>query len=494
MEKKKMSLYLKIALTAAVGAVFALTGQSAFADAATEMVNPKDKVLVGYWHNWASSGKDGYKQGTSANFDLSQTQEGYNVIDVSFMKTAPGQTIPTFKPYNKTDSEFRSEVASLNAKGKSVLIALGGADAHIELSKAQEEAFVKEIIRLVDSYGFDGLDIDLEQTAIDAADNKSVIPSALRKVKAHYRAQGQNFMITMAPEFPYLKDSGKYAPYIKGLEGDYDFINPQYYNQGGDGFWDAESNSWISQSNDEKKEAFLYGLTKRLATGTDGFIKIPADKLVIGLPANEDAAATGYVKKPQDVANALSRLKDSGNEIKGLMTWSVNWDAGWSLNGTNYNNAFVKTYAPMLFDNTGGGNESKPSLPIITISDISDTSAKIRVTSSDSIGIQEYRIKVGGQTYTSQTGIQVLTGLKADTTYQLEVTAVNKQGISSEVASASFKTTGGDVVAPFESWNKDKAYLAGDKVSYKGKNYEAKWWTKGDYPDQSGPNGPWKAL
>lgn len=98
------------------------------------------------------------------------------------------------------------------------------------------------------------MDIDLEQSAIDAADNNTVIPSALRKVKAHYRQQDKNFMITMAPEFPYLTTTGKYAPYIHGLEGDYDYINPQYYNQGGDGFWDSDLNMWISQSNDEQKE------------------------------------------------------------------------------------------------------------------------------------------------------------------------------------------------------------------------------------------------
>lgn len=77
-----------------------------------------------------------------------------------------------------------------------------------------------------------------------------------------------------------------------------------------------------------KKEDFLYGLTQRLVTGTDGFIKIPASKFVIGLPSNNDAAATGYVKDPNAVKNVLNRLKASGNEIKGLMTWSVNWDAG----------------------------------------------------------------------------------------------------------------------------------------------------------------------
>ncbi|MDM5146456.1 hypothetical protein ICE98_03605 [Lactococcus lactis] len=45
---------------------------------------------------------------------------------------------------------------------------------------------------------------------------------------------------------------------------------------------DSDLNMWISQSNDEKKEDFLYGLTQRLVTGTDGFIKFqPVNSLLV---------------------------------------------------------------------------------------------------------------------------------------------------------------------------------------------------------------------
>ncbi len=35
-------------------------------------------------------------------------------------------------------------------------------------------------------------------------------------------------------------------------------------------------------------------------------------------------------------------------------------------------------------------------------------------------------------------------------------------------------------------WNSSKAYNGGDTVTYKGKKYKAKWWTKGEAPDASG--------
>ena len=57
----------------------------------------------------------------------------------------------------------------------------------------------------------------------------------------------------MAPEFPYLRTNGTYLDYINALEGYYDFIAPQYYNQGGDGIWVDELNAWITQNNDAMK-------------------------------------------------------------------------------------------------------------------------------------------------------------------------------------------------------------------------------------------------
>ncbi|KAK6029284.1 chitinase C1 domain protein [Ostertagia ostertagi] len=304
-------------------------------------VNGK-KVLVGYWHNWASK-NDGYQKGTSSSISLSEVSEAYNVVAVSFMKSDGTTRIPTFKPYNKSNRAFRAEVSTLNAQGRTVLISLGGADAHIVLERGDEQALADEIIRLVETYGFDGLDIDLEQSAITAGDNQTVIPAALKLVKDQYREQGKNFVISMAPEFPYLKKSA-YQTYIKSLEGYYDFIAPQYYNQGEDGVWVDEINKWVAQNNDRLKYEFLYYLTNSLIHGKGGFLKIPNDKLVIGLPANKDAAGSGYVKDPKAVYRTFNRLALDGKPIKGLMTWSANWDTGKDAKGVPYENEFVTRY------------------------------------------------------------------------------------------------------------------------------------------------------
>ncbi|MDT2040912.1 chitinase [Providencia stuartii] len=307
------------------------------------------KIMMGFWHNWAAGASDGYQQGQCANMNLTDIPEEYNVVAVAFMK---GEGIPTFKPYNLSDAEFRRQVGVLNSQGRAVLISLGGADAHIQLKTGDEDKLTNEIIRLVETYGFDGLDIDLEQTAISSANNKTVLPAALKKVKEHYAAEGKNFIISMAPEFPYLRINGAYLDYINALEGYYDFIAPQYYNQGGDGICVDETTSgkgaWLSQNSDAMKEDFLYYLTESLVTGTRGYTKIPPSKFVIGLPANNDAAGSGYVIDKQAVYNAFARLDAKNLSIKGLMTWSVNWDNGKSKAGVAYNWEFKTRYAALL--------------------------------------------------------------------------------------------------------------------------------------------------
>ncbi|MGR5212361.1 immunoglobulin-like domain-containing protein [Vibrio rotiferianus] len=342
---KQKALYLAVAL--------GLSGLSNVASA-NEMVNPDGGVVVGYWHNWCDGA--GYKGGNAPCVTLDEVDPMYNVVNVSFMKvfnTSEGR-IPTFKldpNIGLSEQQFIDQIGALNQQGRAVLIALGGADAHVELKTGDEQAFAQEIIRLTDKFGFDGLDIDLEQSAVTASDNQTVIPAALRLVKEHYQQQGKNFLITMAPEFPYLTEGGKYVPYITGLEGYYDWINPQFYNQGGDGIW-VEGVGWIAQNNDALKQEFIYYISDSLSNGTRGFHKIRHDKLVFGIPSNIDAAATGFVPDPQDLYDAFDQLKAQGQALRGVMTWSVNWDMGTDKNGQAYGEKFVKDYGPFIHGQT----------------------------------------------------------------------------------------------------------------------------------------------
>ncbi|XVJ46254.1 carbohydrate-binding protein [Pseudomonas sp. UBT] len=432
------------------------------------------KILMGFWHNWPAGHSDGYQGGHFANLELVDIPRDYNVVAVAFMK---GQGIPTFKPYNLSDDEFRRQVGVLNSQGRAVLISLGGADAHIELHKGDEQPLANEIIRLVETYGFDGLDIDLEQSAIDFADNKTVLPTALKLVKDHYKGEGKHFIISMAPEFPYLRAGGKYVDYIQALEGYYDFIAPQYYNQGGDGIWVQEFNNsqgvWIAQNNDAMKEDFLYYLTESLVTGTRDYIAIPADKFVIGLPTNIDAAATGYVIEPAAVVNAFKRLDAAGHSIKGLMTWSINWDNGVSRDNVPYDWEFYNRYAPLIHGDTGIGD--RPTAPAnLSYKDVTET--RVTLSWGAAAGprpIQTYTLYRNG-TPIGQTAnlTREDSGLTPNTQYSYFVTATDSLGKESLPSMSLSVRTAGDVTDPeYPEWQLDHRYRKGDGVTYEGNRY-----------------------
>ncbi|MFB4213161.1 5'-nucleotidase C-terminal domain-containing protein [Shouchella sp. JSM 1781072] len=46
----------------------------------------------------------------------------------------------------------------------------------------------------------------------------------------------------------------------------------------------------------------------------------------------------------------------------------------------------------------------------------------------------------------------------------------------------------------FDEWKADQVYTAGDQVAYNGEFYEAKWWTQGEHPSKSGQWDVWKKV
>ncbi|AOT10750.1 lytic polysaccharide monooxygenase [Pseudoalteromonas luteoviolacea] len=74
-----------------------------------------------------------------------------------------------------------------------------------------------------------------------------------------------------------------------------------------------------------------------------------------------------------------------------------------------------------------------------------------------------------------------------DTSYTVGVSVSDGELSSTTTADITVK----NVASTLKPWNKSKTYVAGDKVSHNGVDYEAKWWNRGEEP---GTTQVWKKI
>jgi chitinase len=310
-------------------------------------VRAQQHDLVGYWHNW--------NDGSAPYLALSQIDDRYTVIDVAFAEPVPGTShLMAFYPSGTPQSIFIAEVAALRAQGKKVLISIGGANASVHLDSDQErDEFVSSMLAILGTYGFNGIDIDLEGSSVAITGGTIGTPAdatilrlinAINAIADAFEAStGAPMMLTMAPETAYVQGGqsayggiwGAYLPVIDALRDRIDILHVQLYNSGS--MYGIDGGIYTQGTVDfivSQTEAVLQGF------GTVGgsFAPLPAEKVAIGLPACPSAAGGGYVS-PAVLAAAVGYLRGAGPQpgqyqllsaypdLRGLMTWSINWDA-----------------------------------------------------------------------------------------------------------------------------------------------------------------------
>ncbi|WP_372007545.1 lytic polysaccharide monooxygenase [Paenibacillus chitinolyticus] len=149
----------------------------------------------------------------------------------------------------------------------------------------------------------------------------------------------------------------------------------------------------------------------------------------------------------------------------------------------------------------GGGtgtptDNQAPTVPAgVTASGVTANSVTLNWSaSSDNVGVTGYDVYQGSTLVgTSTTTSFTVTGLAADTSYTFTVKAKDAAGNTSAASSAvTAKTTAGGTggtTAP--AWSASSVYTAGNRVTYNGVVYEAKWWTQGETP---GKADVWKTV
>ena len=173
-----------------------------------------------------------------------------------------------------------------------------------------------ESLTLISNYGFDGVDIDLENGI-----NATYMGQALRSI---YNGGGK--VITMAPQTIDMQStSGGYFQLALGIKDILTVVNMQYYNSG----------TMLGCNGSVYAQGTVDFLTALACIQLQGGLR--ADQVGLGLPASSQAAGGGYQAPANTVSalNCLARGTSCGSfkpsttypAIRGAMTWSINWDA-----------------------------------------------------------------------------------------------------------------------------------------------------------------------
>ncbi len=305
--------------------------------------------LIGYLHNW---------QDTNAPYiPLDQVDSRYSVINIAFATPQSGTDyIMEFTPDQVSVSTFISQIQAVQAQQRKVLISIGGATAPISLDNIIErDSFINSMTSILNLYNFDGIDIDLEGSSLLVSGGTIANPIdqpvvnliyAVKQIMANYHnSHGKRLLLTMAPETAFVQGGqsayagiwGAYLPVIHALRDSLYILYVQLYNSGS--MYGIDGNIYTQGTSD-----FIIAMCEAVMQGfnTAGgmFAGLPANKVAVGLPACTMAAGGGYAdtasvraavnylcgKGPKPGAYTL--VQSSGYpSLKGLMTWSINWDA-----------------------------------------------------------------------------------------------------------------------------------------------------------------------
>ncbi|WP_116042712.1 cellulose binding domain-containing protein [Amycolatopsis palatopharyngis] len=289
--------------------------------------------LTGYWHNFVNP---------AVELRLRDVPAEYDLVAAAFAEATgtPGAVTFAVDPGlstalgGYTDADFQADVRTLKARGTKVILSVGGEAGRVSVGdSASAENFARSVHAIMREFGFDGVDIDLENGL-----NPIYMAQALRSLRS---MAGSGLIITMAPQTIDMQSPGaSYFRLALDIKDILTVVHTQFYNSGSMLGCDQ------SQAYGQGTVNFLTALTcLQLENG------LRPDQVALGLPAGPGAAGGGVVA-PSVVTDALDCFAKGTRcgsfqpprtypDIRGAMTWSINWDVS---NG----NDFARTVGPHL--------------------------------------------------------------------------------------------------------------------------------------------------
>ncbi|MDQ0089025.1 chitinase [Paenibacillus anaericanus] len=452
------------------------------------------KTIVGYWHNFDNG---------SGFIKLRDVSTKFDVINVSFAEPTSGVSNGTigFTPYTYTDADFKSDVAYLQNQGKKVIISIGGANGQVQLdSTTARDNFVNSVTAIIEKYGFDGLDVDFEGHSLflNSGDSDFKNPttpvivnliSALRTINDHFGTD--KFYLTMAPETFFVQlgysfyggsciscdnRAGAYLPVIYATRDILDWLQVQNYNSGPiTGLDDQYHNMGTADFHVAMVDMLLTGFP--VAKNSNSFFPaLRPDQVVLGLPANVNAGggftSVAEVQKALDalikgvqLSSYTTRGSTTGYpDLRGVMTWSVNWDKFNNFEFSNSHRAYLDALSPPVPDTQA------PTAPTNVVADSkSSTSVSLSWTAStDNVAVTGYTVTYGANTVNVTGTTASISGLTANTSYQFTVKAKDAAGNVSSGVNISVTT---NAQGGAQAWAPNVSYKVNDEVTYAGKTY-----------------------
>lgn len=311
---------------------------------AVEQVAKKHQ-LIGYWHNFVN--------GSGCPIRLADMSTRWDIIDIAFadndrnsngtvhFNLYSGDMHSTCTALDPT--QFKQDMAALQAQGKVFVLSLGGAEGTITLNTDQDEAnFVSSLTAIINEWGFDGLDVDLESGSnlMHGTQIQARLGRALKQIETN---MGGDMYLTMAPEHPYVQGGmiaytgiwGAYIPVINEVRDTLDLLHVQLYNNGG------LPNPYMTGAAPEGSVDMMVASAKMLVEGftlADGsqFAPLRDDQVAIGLPSGPSSANSGQapIQNINDALDCLIKGTKCSSVVPaklysnfgGMMTWSINWD------------------------------------------------------------------------------------------------------------------------------------------------------------------------
>ncbi|PRX45916.1 chitinase [Prauserella shujinwangii] len=304
-------------LAAVLAAALALTGLTGIAAPGTGAAELPGKQLTGYWQNFVNG---------ATPLRLSDVSADYDLIALAFAEAdpaRPGAVTFDVDPGlsdalgGYSDAQLKADIAAKKAAGTSIVLSIGGERGNVDLSSpAHVTNFVDSFAAIAAEYGIQGLDVDLEH-GFDVANTADAIQRLRDRM-------GPGFLLTMAPQTLDVQPGGTYLRLIDRVAELVTVVHTQYYNSG-------SMNGCHGQVVHQGTVDFV---TAQACILLD---HLRPDQVALGFPATPSAAGSGYVD-PDVVTAALDCLATGSRcgsyvpaepfpGIRGVMTWSVNWDA-----------------------------------------------------------------------------------------------------------------------------------------------------------------------